>query len=102
MYTKITWSILNPYIFSDIKESSRGWAMNLGDKSQNFLIFIAPLITGDEGWATNSSNSGQWSSLPWWKPSLKHFVVDFLYFTIANITYYMHMYCTRILYIFSW
>ena len=27
--TKITWSILNIYIFSDIKESSRGWAMNI-------------------------------------------------------------------------
>ena len=27
--------------------------MNLGDKYQNFLIFIAPLIAGDEGWATN-------------------------------------------------
>ena len=36
-----------------MKESSRGWAMNLGDEYQNFLIFIALLIAGDEGYATN-------------------------------------------------
>ena len=53
MKTKITWSILNLYIFSDIKESSRGWAINLGDEYQNFFIFIALLIAGDEGWTTN-------------------------------------------------
>ena len=51
--TKITWSTLNLYIFSDIKESSRGWAMNLGDEYQNFLIFIALLIAGVESWTTN-------------------------------------------------
>ena len=50
---KITWCILNLYIFSDIKESSRGWAMNLGDKYQNILILIALLVAGDEGWTTN-------------------------------------------------
>ena len=27
--------------------------MNLGDEYQNFLIFIALIIPGDEGWATN-------------------------------------------------
>ena len=27
--------------------------MNLGDEYQNFLIFIALLIAGDEGWTTN-------------------------------------------------
>ena len=36
-----------------MKESSRAWAMNLGDQYQNFLIFIALLIGGDEGWTTN-------------------------------------------------
>ena len=53
METEITWSIINPYIFSDIKESLCGWAMNLGDEYQNFFIFIALIIAGDEGWATN-------------------------------------------------
>ena len=32
--------------------------MNLGDEYQNFLIFIALLITGDEGWMLNL----------WWFP----------------------------------
>ena len=27
--------------------------MNLGDEYQNFLIFTAQFIAGDEGWATN-------------------------------------------------
>ena len=27
--------------------------MNLGDKYQNLLIFIALMIDGDESWATN-------------------------------------------------
>ena len=40
IYTKITWSILNLYIFSDIKESSRGWEMNLDDEYQNILISL--------------------------------------------------------------
>ena len=39
------------YIFSDIKESSCGWAMNLGDEYQNFLIAL--IIASDEGWAMN-------------------------------------------------
>ena len=56
-YTKITWSILNPYIFSDIKESSCGLAINLGDEYQNLLIFIALIIAGDEGWAANFISS---------------------------------------------
>ena len=51
--TKITWSTLNLYIFSDIKESSRDWVMNLGDEYQNFLIFIALHIASVESWATN-------------------------------------------------
>ena len=27
--------------------------MNLGDKYQNFLLFIAIPISGDEGWTSN-------------------------------------------------
>ena len=27
--------------------------MNLGDEYQNFLLFIALLMAGDEGWTTN-------------------------------------------------
>ena len=50
---KITWSILNLYLFSDINESARGWAMNLNNEYQNFSIFIGLLIAGDEGWKTN-------------------------------------------------
>ena len=45
--------MLNLYNFSDIKESSRGWAMNLTDEYQNVLIFITLLIAGDQGWTTN-------------------------------------------------
>ena len=44
--------MLNLYIFPDIKEISRSWAMNLGDEYQNFLTFIALLIAGDEGWTS--------------------------------------------------
>ena len=44
-----------------MKENSHGWAMNLGDEYQNFLIFIALIIAGDEGWATN---------LQWFPPNL--------------------------------
>ena len=56
--------MFNPCIFSDIKESSRGWAMNLGDEYQNFLIFIALMIAGGEGWATNIQESSvKWSHL---------------------------------------
>ena len=40
-------------MFSDIKENSCDWAMNLGDEYQTFLIFIVLIIAGDEGWATN-------------------------------------------------
>ena len=40
---KITWSVLNLYIFSDIKGSSRDRATNLGHEYQK-LIFIALLI----------------------------------------------------------
>ena len=55
--TKITWSSLNPYVFSDIKENPCGWAMNLGDKFQNFQTFIiALLIDDDEGWITFDSS----------------------------------------------
>ena len=31
--------------------------MNLGDEYQNFLIFIALIIAGDEGWAANFISS---------------------------------------------
>ena len=44
--------MLNPYPFSDVKESSCGWAMNLSDEYQNLLIFIALIVADDEGWAT--------------------------------------------------
>ena len=40
MQTKITIGILNPYILSDVKESSCGWAMNLGNEYQKILISI--------------------------------------------------------------
>lgn len=46
-------SILNPYIFSKIKESLCGWVMNLGNEYQNFFIFIALLIADNEGWTAN-------------------------------------------------
>ena len=39
--------------FSDINESSCGWAMNLGDEYRKTLIFIALTIAGNEGWTTN-------------------------------------------------
>ena len=41
---EITWSILNPCIFYDIKEK----LIWFGDEYQNFLIFIALLIARDE------------------------------------------------------
>ena len=44
---------VNPYIFSNTKENSCGWEMNLDDEYRNILIFIALLITGDEGWTAN-------------------------------------------------
>ena len=42
--------MLNPYIFSDIKKSLSGCAMNLGDEYQKFLKVFALIIAG---WATN-------------------------------------------------
>ena len=53
MYTKSTWSILNLYIFFDIKEKSCDWVIKLGDKYQNFLIFIALHMTGNEDRTVN-------------------------------------------------
>ena len=47
-------SILNPYIFSDIKESSCGCTRNLDNEYQNFLILIALLIASNEGWGTTN------------------------------------------------
>ena len=42
--------MLNLFIFSDIKKADVVW---LGDEYQNFLILIALLIAGDEGWTTS-------------------------------------------------
>ena len=42
--------MLNLFIFSDIKKAHVVW---LDDEYQNFLIFIALLIAGDESWTTN-------------------------------------------------
>ena len=45
--TTIIWSILNLYIFSDVKEFSRGWAMTLGDEYQNFWyssLYSSPVM----------------------------------------------------------
>ena len=53
IYAKIALSTLNLFIFSDIKERSCGWAMNMGDEYQNFYIFIHLLIAGDEGCTAN-------------------------------------------------
>lgn len=39
-YFKIPWSMLNFCIFSKIKYKPCGWAINLGDKYQSFLISI--------------------------------------------------------------
>ena len=50
---RIIWSILNPYIFSDVKWRTCGWSMNLGAEYKNFLIFITVLIWSDEDCTTN-------------------------------------------------
>ena len=71
--------ILNLYIFCDIKERSRGWAINLGDQYQLFdihhpthrrrlsldgepVIVPSTFISDDE--------YGRWSLSPGWEPSL--------------------------------
>ena len=68
--TKFIWSVLNLYIFSDIKERSRGWEINLDDEYQNFLYWTphsSPLIR--DGWRT--FDSYQYISLRQWKGAME-------------------------------
>ena len=77
-FVKITWSILNLYVFSDIKESSRGWAMKTFWHSSPYsslamklddepLIVPTTFISGDE--------DRRWSLSPRWESSLMTLVI---------------------------
>ena len=84
---KNSWSILICYIFSDIKESSYGCSMNLGDDRPNHCrrwrlggkpsIVPTKFITGDEG--------GRGCSSPRWEASLTWFLIIYsLFLTVLT------------------
>ena len=72
---KHAWSILNLYIFSDIKESSRGWVIDIHRTThrRRWSLDDEPLIvpitffSGDEYW--------RWSLLLQWEPNLNQTLV---------------------------
>ena len=72
---KHAWSVLNLYIFSDIKESSRGWVIDIHRPTHRRrwslddepLIVPITFISGDEYW--------RWSLSLQWEPNLNQTLV---------------------------